>query len=50
LTVDVDAAAPALNPTRLRCEVFNAAGERVADEAVTRGSDVPNPVCRVPVP
>lgn len=50
LTVHVDAAALAVHPTRLRCEVFDAGGQRVAEEMVTRGLGTKDPVCRVAVP
>jgi hypothetical protein len=50
LTVQVDAGVSGTRPTELRCEVFNEAGERVADERVTRGLGSVDPVCRVPVP
>jgi hypothetical protein len=50
LTVQVDAAAQAVRPTRLRCEVFDADGQRVADESVNRGLGTDDPVCRVIVP
>jgi hypothetical protein len=52
LTVQVDASAVSTDyrPTRLRCEVFSAGGERVADETVIRGLGTSDPVCRVNVP
>ncbi|MBN9739410.1 hypothetical protein PP1_030990 [Pseudonocardia sp. P1] len=50
LTVQVDAAVMELTrPTQLRCEVFNADGQRAADETVSRGLGTSDPVCRVPV-
>ena len=52
LTVQVDAAVVSYDysPTRLRCEVFDAGGQHVADESVTRGLGTSDPVCRVSVP
>lgn len=51
LTAQVDAAVRMISrPTQLRCEVFGADGQRVADETITRRLGSTDPVCRVPVP
>lgn len=51
LTVQADAAVASTDyrATRLRCEVFDADGDRVADETVTRGMGTTDPICRVVV-
>ncbi len=51
LTAQVDASVREISqPTRLRCEVFDVDGQRVADETITRQTGSSDPVCRVPVP
>jgi hypothetical protein len=52
LTVQVDAgiAERGYNKTRLRCEVFDGDGDRLADESVTRDLGTSDPICRVAVP
>ena len=53
LTVLVDGAVVqplASRPTQLRCEVFNAEGERVADQTIIRGQGPGTAICRVIVP
>lgn len=50
LTIETDGAIRAYpNPTRLRCEVFTADGQRIATEEAERSNGY-GPTCRVPVP